>query len=268
MRPAILLVEDESPARAMLRAILTEAGSAVTEVADGGAALCLPRLNLTRKQLHRLVVLLDRASLAGNVTSCLHASADDAQLAVHHAYVLLLPAECSGFQVDVQAGPGLTISALRQPCPPEAMRAVVARAASQLGMGVDGADDEIEKRLHGEGRGLSTRLRKRHPAWQLYLTYLTRQQMARSPWPTLIVVGSPAGERQPQVTVLGFLLTGSCSLRRGACPARARSGSLRKHKWTTSLRGCMGMSCAPSSWRMPRVCGSLTHARAHACRCQ
>ncbi len=43
MRPAILLVEDESPARAMLRAILTEAGSAVTEVADGGAALFASR---------------------------------------------------------------------------------------------------------------------------------------------------------------------------------------------------------------------------------
>jgi CheY-like chemotaxis protein len=139
MHPAILLVEDESPARAMPQAILTKAGYAVTEVANGGAALHLLQLNLTRKRPHRLVVLLNLASLAGDVTGFPRASADDAQVAVYHAHVLLFPAECSAVRADAQAGPGLTISALRQSCPPETVRAVVARAASQLSMGVEGA---------------------------------------------------------------------------------------------------------------------------------
>jgi CheY-like chemotaxis protein len=139
MQPEILLVADDSAARALLQETLAEAGYVVTEVDDSATALDLLRLNLTRKRPHRLVVLLNMASREKDVTNFLRAIPDDARVALHHAYVLLIPAESPMFQVDARSVPGLSISELRQPCAPEAVRAVVADAASQLGMGADGA---------------------------------------------------------------------------------------------------------------------------------
>ena len=139
MQPAILLVADDSAARDLLQRTLTEAGYPVTALAEGSEALDLLRLNLTRKRPHRLVVLLHPASPQMKVTDFLRAIADDVHLAAHHTYVLLVPAAGPAFQVDAQAFPNLTITALPHPCPPEALRAVVARVASQLGMGSEEA---------------------------------------------------------------------------------------------------------------------------------
>jgi hypothetical protein len=87
-----LLVVD-SAARDLLLATLAEAGYVVTEVAGGWEALELLQLNLPRKRPHRLVVLLNQAPLDVDGTGFLHASADDAHVAVHYAQIVLLPAE-------------------------------------------------------------------------------------------------------------------------------------------------------------------------------
>jgi hypothetical protein len=77
-----------------------------------------------------------------NVADFLRAMADDVHLAAHHTYVLLVPAADPALQVAAQAFPNLTITALPQPCAPEALRAVVTRVASQLGVG----SEEIGRR--------------------------------------------------------------------------------------------------------------------------
>jgi CheY-like chemotaxis protein len=135
MQPAILLVAEASATRDMLHRTLTAAGYLVTEVADGIEALDRLRLNLTRKRPHRLVVLLNQTSPHEHGADLLRDMANDAHLAAHHTYVLLAPAAGPAFHVDAQAFPNLTITELPHPCPPEVVCAVVARAASQLGMG-------------------------------------------------------------------------------------------------------------------------------------
>jgi CheY-like chemotaxis protein len=85
MQPAVLLVADESAARDLAQRTLTEAGYPVTEVADGGEAFDLLRLNLTRKRPHRWVVLLHPTSLHMKVIDFLRAVADDdIPLTAHH----------------------------------------------------------------------------------------------------------------------------------------------------------------------------------------
>lgn len=138
MQPAILLVEADEPVRDTLRQILEEAGYAVSQVADGLAALDLLRLNLTRKRPHRLVVIVSQALPQLDGAGLLRAIAEDPHLATHHAYVLLTRAEGPAFHIDEQVLPNLTIADMPQPLDPAAVLDIVARAARELGMGSEG----------------------------------------------------------------------------------------------------------------------------------
>jgi CheY-like chemotaxis protein len=134
-----LLVDADEPARDTLRQILEEAGYTVSQVADGLATLDLLRLNLSRKRPHRLVVMVSQALPQLDGASLLRAIADDPHLATHHAYVLLTQSEGPAFHVDEPSLPNLTIAEMPQPLEPAAVVDIVARAASGLGMGSEGA---------------------------------------------------------------------------------------------------------------------------------
>jgi CheY-like chemotaxis protein len=139
MQPTVVLVDADQSARAILHQMLEEAGYAVTEAADGVAALDLLRLNLTRKRPHRLVVLLRPSLPQMDAAGLLRTIAEDPHLATHHAYVVLTPAEAPALPVDQQAFPNLTIAAMSQVCSQAELLDVVARAASGLGLGSEGA---------------------------------------------------------------------------------------------------------------------------------
>jgi two-component system chemotaxis response regulator CheY len=139
MQSTVLLVEADPPARDALRQTLEEAGYAVTEAANGVAALDLLRLNLSRKRPHRLVVLLSPSLPYLDGAEVLRAIAADPHLATHHAYVLLTPAQGPAYHIDEQALPTLTVAAMPQPCSKKELLDVVAHAASGLGMGSEGA---------------------------------------------------------------------------------------------------------------------------------
>lgn len=139
MQPAVLLVEADEPARDTLRQILEGDGYAVSQVADGLAALDLLRLNLSRKRPHRLVVMVRQVLPQLDAAGLLSAIADDPHLATHHAYVLLTHGEGPAFHVDALSLPNLTIAEMPQPLDPTTVLEIVARAASRLGMGSEGA---------------------------------------------------------------------------------------------------------------------------------
>ncbi len=139
MRPAVLLVEADAPSCEALRLLLEEAGYAVSEAADGTAALALLRLNLTRKRPHRLVVLLDQALPAVDGVGVLRAIAEDLHLATHHAYVLLAAAQEPLFPTNEDPRSSLMVSVIPQPFDHDALLRTVAQAASGLGMEPNGA---------------------------------------------------------------------------------------------------------------------------------
>ena len=138
MQPAVLLVERDETARTNLHQTLEEAGYAVTEAADGAAALALLQLNLTRKRPHRLVVLLGPALPTMDAAEVLRSIAADPHLASHHAYVVFTPSEGPVFLPAEQALPNLSIVAMAQPISPAALLEAVAHAAGGLGLGSEG----------------------------------------------------------------------------------------------------------------------------------
>jgi CheY-like chemotaxis protein len=139
MRPAVLLVEADAPSGEALHLLLEEAGYAVSDAADGPAALALLRLNLTRKRPHRLVVLLHHALPEVDGAGVLRTIAEDPHLATHHAYVLLDAAQEPVVPTSADAPSSLTVSVMPWPFDQDALLRAVAEAAGGLGMEPEGA---------------------------------------------------------------------------------------------------------------------------------
>ena len=140
MRPAVLLVAADAPGRDALRLVLEEVGYAVSEAADGTAALALLRLNLSRKRPHRLVVLVQQALPEVDGAAMLRTIAEDPHLATHHAYMLLAaPQEPSFPTIEEDVLAHLTVSVVPRPFEQDVLLSAVAQAASCLGMEPEGA---------------------------------------------------------------------------------------------------------------------------------
>jgi CheY-like chemotaxis protein len=122
----VLIVDDDSAIRELLREALEEEGYVVEESTDGNA--CLAALRASQEGM---VVLLDQLMPKLDGMGVLRALRKDPQLASRHAFILLTARS----RVSMPMGEDLSarvVSVVRKPFELEALLEAVAHAASRI----------------------------------------------------------------------------------------------------------------------------------------
>ena len=99
MRTSVLVVDDDSDFRRVMRTILEDAGFTVFEASNGTAAMA--QLAQLADGAYGMVVLLDLFMPGINGFDVLHALAQDEQLASHHAFLVATAMDTRALPVDV-----------------------------------------------------------------------------------------------------------------------------------------------------------------------
>jgi CheY-like chemotaxis protein len=102
MRTSVLVVDDDSDFRRVMRTILEDAGFTVFEASNGTAALAqLAQLAQLADGAYGMVVLLDLLMPGINGLDVLHALAQDEQLATRHAFTVVTATDTRALPVEV-----------------------------------------------------------------------------------------------------------------------------------------------------------------------